>query len=90
MKGFLSFHAMLTPIIIQIIFWIGVAACVIAGVVMIAVGKAQGLLIILLGPIGVRVYCEILIVFFRINDTLMDIKHLLERRPVEQRVSEIT
>jgi len=79
-KEFLSFHTMLTPIIIQIIFWVGVAGCVIAGIIMITVGKAQGLLIILLGPVAVRLYCEILIIFFRINDTLAEIKEVLEER----------
>jgi len=82
-KEFLAFHIMLTPIIIQIIFWFGVAACVIGGIITIAAGKAQGLLIILLGPIGVRLYCEILIIFFRINDNLEEIKESLARRPGE-------
>jgi hypothetical protein len=84
-KEFLSFHSMLTPIIIQIIFWIGVAACIITGVIFIATGYAQGLLIIFLGPVVVRLYCEILIIFFRINDNLEEIKDTLARRAVEQR-----
>lgn len=78
-KEFLSFHTMLTPIIIQILFWVGVAATVIAGVILIAAGKVQGILVIILGPIVVRVYCEILIIFFRINDTLEEIKEILEK-----------
>uniref|UniRef100_A0A7C5ALR1 DUF4282 domain-containing protein n=1 Tax=Desulfobacca acetoxidans TaxID=60893 RepID=A0A7C5ALR1_9BACT len=80
LKEFLSFHTMLTPIIIQILFWVGVAICVIAGIFLIATGKIQGLLIILLGPVVVRGYCEILIIFFRINDTLAEIKELMEDR----------
>jgi hypothetical protein len=28
----------------------------------------------------VRIYCEILIIFFRINETLTEIKHTMERR----------
>lgn len=79
-KEFLSFHTMLTPVIIQILFWVGVAVCVIAGIFLIGAGKIQGLLLILLGPVVVRVYCEILIIFFRIHDTLSDIKDLLEER----------
>jgi hypothetical protein len=38
----------------------------------------KGVLLFLLGPLGVRVCCEILIVFFRINETLMEIKPILE------------
>lgn len=79
LKEFLSFHSMLTPIIIQILFWVGVAATVIVGFILIAAGKVQGILVILFGPIIVRVYCEILIIFFRINDTLEEIKELLEK-----------
>jgi hypothetical protein len=39
----------------------------------------QGVLLLVLGPLGVRVYCEILMVFFRINETLTEIKHAIER-----------
>jgi hypothetical protein len=41
----------------------------------------KGVLLFVLGPLGVRVYCEILIIFFRINETLTEIKHNLDRRP---------
>jgi hypothetical protein len=88
MKDFLAFRTMVTPVIIQIVFWVGVASCVIAGIFLLAAGKVQGLLVILLGPLAVRIYCEILIIFFRINETLSEIKEQLERRTVEQRVQE--
>ena len=81
---------MITPIIIQIIFWILVALVVIAGFFAIAAGMSAygggglailiGFLYIILGPILVRVYCEIAIVFFRMNENLTDIKNALERR----------
>ncbi len=81
---------MITPIIIQIIFWILVALVVIAGFLVIAAGMSAygggglailiGFLYIILGPILVRVYCEIAIVFFRMNENLTDIKNALERR----------
>jgi hypothetical protein len=40
-------------------------------------------LLAILGPLGVRVYCEILIVFFRINETLTEIKHSLDSRQAQ-------
>ena len=55
-----------------------------AGIVYVIVGVSghgggamvlAGLLVILLGPVVVRVYCEILIVIFSINDTLTEIKN---------------
>ncbi|MEW6212472.1 MAG: DUF4282 domain-containing protein [Acidobacteriota bacterium] len=88
---FLTFRKMITPIIIQIIFWIGVALVVILGFLTIAAGASAfrdgglviliGLLYIVLGPIIVRVYCELIIVAFRMNESLSDIKNILERRP---------
>ena len=82
LSEFLAFRKMLTPIIIQIIFWIGVVVCVIGGIVGIVVGAVgdsamnvlTGILTFLLGSLFVRVYCELLIVFFRMNDSLKEIK----------------
>ncbi|MCF6366802.1 MAG: DUF4282 domain-containing protein [Bacteroidales bacterium] len=76
MKDFLFFLKMITPMIIQILFWIGVAGVVIMGLVtMFSGGFLQGLLMIILGPIGVRLWTELLIVVFKINDTLTDIRN---------------
>lgn len=90
MKDFLAFRTMLTPILIQIIFWVGAVICVLLGLMFIVSGATaqygggpnvfKGLLILILGPLAVRIYCEILIVFFRINETLTEIKHVLEER----------
>jgi hypothetical protein len=90
MSDFWSFRTMITPVIIEIIFWIGVIVCLIGGGIMIFsgfsgyhTGQAQtlwtGLGVFFLGPLVVRVYCEILIVFFRINETLTEIKHAVEQ-----------
>ncbi len=80
MGDFLTFRKFITPTVIQIIFWIGVVVCVIGGIAAMAQGQgAMGVLsgigMIILGPIMVRIYCEILIVIFRINDNLIDIRN---------------
>ncbi len=96
MRDFWAFRKMVTPIIIRFIFWVGIIACVIGGFVLISAGihpligmemqmptrkmVLSGVLLLLFGPLAVRVYCEFLIVFFRINETLMEIKHVLERK----------
>ncbi|HEY7544909.1 MAG TPA: DUF4282 domain-containing protein [Blastocatellia bacterium] len=89
-SDFLTFRKMITPIIIQIIFWLGVAGVVITGLLSIVAGLSAynggffifvGFLYMVLGPIVVRIYCELLIVAFRMNETLTDIKNALERRP---------
>ncbi len=85
MGDFLSFRKMITPVIIQIIFWIGVATAIIGGIVVLvaedeAGTRVFGLLYMILGPLYWRVFCEIVILFFRMNETLTDIKNNTERK----------
>lgn len=94
MSDFWAFRTMVTPVIIQVLFWVGVMVCIIAGLVMIVMGiklpgdqmVLKGVLLAILGPLGVRVYCEILIVFFRINETLTEIKHSLDGRQAQAKL----
>jgi preprotein translocase subunit SecY len=81
---------MITPVIIQILFWVGVGAAVIGALVVMAMsfgsyggGAAQflgGLVMLVLGPVMVRIYCELLILFFRMNETLTEIKDGLAKK----------
>ena len=79
MGDFLRFETMITPILIQILFWLAVIVVVIAGIFIIISGSenslAVGLGFIILGPIAARIYSEILMVIFRINDHLRHIDH---------------
>lgn len=71
MGEYLAFRRMITPAFIQIIFWLAVVGIIIAGVVAASNGQAaSGIALIVLGPIGVRIYAELLIVIFRINDNV--------------------
>ncbi|TVR42451.1 MAG: DUF4282 domain-containing protein [Planctomycetota bacterium] len=75
MKEYLNFNKMITPTFIQILFWLGVVACVIAGLVMIVTGyeamqKVAGLLTIVIGPLVVRIYAELMLVIFKIHGNL--------------------
>lgn len=86
MNEFLAFKKMITPVAIQVLFWIGVGVCAIMGITMIAApvpfGRAtavvSGLLVLFVGPVAVRVACELIMVVFGIYDTLKDIKTLGE------------
>lgn len=80
-KDFFSFRRMLTPLIIQILFWIGFIVCVIAGIITLFApnGLVKGLETLILGPLLVRIVCELVILFFRINETLTDIRHALSQ-----------
>jgi hypothetical protein len=85
---FLAFRRMITPVIIQIIFWIGAVLASLAGIFVMIGGiriddlgtTFLGFFSMLLGPIAVRIYCELLIVIFRMNETLTDIRNELKRK----------
>ena len=75
-SNLVTFDKMITPTIIKIIFWIGSVAAILAGLAtMFRGGPAViiGLIWIVLGPLIVRIYCEIVIVIFKINDNLREI-----------------
>jgi hypothetical protein len=100
MVEFLTFKRMVTPILIQIVFWLAVVGIMIAGIVtavggLLQMGRAPtaglgmvvtGIAIFLFGPLVARIYAEILMVIFRINETLTDLSETLskENRGVPQ------
>ena len=77
MNDFLSFRKMITPVFIQVIFWIAVVMCVISALMAMAQGGVAiiaGLLFLIIGPFMARIYCELLIIAFRIYDELVAIR----------------
>jgi len=70
----LFFDKMLTPQIITVVYWLGLAGTVIGGLFTMTQSFLTGLAILVLGSIAVRVYCEIVIVFFKINESLKVIR----------------
>jgi len=96
-KSFLNFERMITPIIIKILFWIGLIASAISGVVIFISllimgisdgsfgaiilgflgGIVAGILSFVLGALVTRIYSELLILIFQINESLTDIKQSL-------------
>ncbi len=94
MKEFITFKRMLTPILIQIVFWLAVIVLVIGGLVTAVIGLTQmggrnmagalgtvvgGIAMMVFGPLVARIYAEILIVIFRINETLTDLTETLTK-----------
>lgn len=80
LKEFLSFERMISPFLIQIFFWVGVLICVVTGIWMIfSISIFQGLWTLVLGPIVLRIICETAMLFFRMFDTLTEIKHSLNK-----------
>jgi hypothetical protein len=76
MGDYLSFRKMITPVFIQVIFWILIAVIVIAGIAQMANDAVGiGLLTLLIGPLVARIYAEILMVIFRINDNVAALRY---------------
>jgi len=46
----------------------------------------QGLLTMIIGPLIVRVYCELLIIFFKINDSLNDLNKKVDNLSAHHRI----
>jgi hypothetical protein len=107
MGDFFAFRRMLAPVLIHLIFWVGVLATLALGVIMIldkmdlvwdhmdktqltdlvkntwnALDKTSklivGLVVLIGGPLTFRLYCELLMLPFRINDTLTDMRNSLK------------
>ncbi|MFN7136657.1 MAG: DUF4282 domain-containing protein [Thermomonas sp.] len=88
MRDYLYFDSMITPKIITFIYWLLLAGAVIAGLVMLSKGFTvmkfsgfAGFGMIVVAPILVvavalvaRIYCEIMIVMFKMNEALQDIR----------------
>jgi hypothetical protein len=94
MKDFMLFRRMVTPYIIMVIFWLAILAMVVSMVIFSITlvasdnndnGASIAYLCIAwpiglpLGILVIRIYCELLILFFRMNETLTDIKNTLAR-----------
>ena len=103
---YLFFRRMITPLIIQFLFWSTTILLVCAGIYQIVDGLipqnraivtssgflgetrttysgdkkidlrevVAGFLTMTMGPVLLRIYCELLILFFRMNETLTDIR----------------
>jgi len=97
MGDILAFRRMITPIIIQIVFWIGIVGILVLGIAAIVDGISNesdvgevivvGVLILILGPIIWRVFCEILILTFRIIETLADLRNIIKENRREDKLS---
>ena len=73
MRDVLFFDSMLTPKIITFVYWLLLFAVLVSGLgaMFTAYGSFwQGLGILVFGSIGVRIWCELLIVLFKIHENL--------------------
>jgi len=83
----LSFDKMITPIVVKVIYYLLLIVVIISAVIsMFRGGFANfigGIIMLIIGPILVRMYCELMILFFRIYDKLKSINEALESQTAE-------
>jgi len=83
MKELFFFDSMLTPKIITVVYWLLLLSVVIGGFSIMFGGYGgfsfgtffSGLLTIVGGAIAVRIWCELMIVLFKMNQALQDIRN---------------
>ena len=74
-RDVLFFDKMIVPKVIQVLYWVLLVGCVIAALgVMFTQSFFAGLVALILGPLFVRIWCELMIVMFKMNEALQSIK----------------
>ncbi len=71
-QDFITFRRFITPQVIPVVFWIGVAIAVISGLIAIVEGALagcggcvfMGIVSLFVGPLFVRILCELVFVLF--------------------------
>jgi len=79
MKNVLYFDKMLTPKIITLVYWVMLFAAIVSGLVTMfsdfsIVNFLLGLVYAAVGAIGARIWCELLIVLFKMNEALQEVR----------------
>jgi hypothetical protein len=83
MKNALFFDNMLTPKIITAVYWLLLAASIIGGIGSMFGGYdgftfwklIMGIVYAVGGAVASRIWCELLIVLFKMNEALQEIRH---------------
>jgi hypothetical protein len=85
----LMFRRMVAPYLIIILFWVMLVGVILGSLGSIGVGLTQGgrgipfvligVVYLVIGPLAVRLWCEVMIVIFRINETLTDIHNEMRK-----------
>ena len=80
MKDVLNFDKMLTPKIITFVYWLFLFAAAIGGIGSMFAGGftfgsfLMGLIYAIGGAIGARIWCELMIVIFKMNEALQELR----------------
>lgn len=84
MRSIFYFESMITPRIITALYWLLLVASIVGGFAvafglgpMTLPGIATGIVVIAAGALAARVGCELLIVLFKINESMETVSHRL-------------
>ena len=81
MKNFLYFRTMITPIIVQVLFWMVALICIVVGAFDFFHGKYRyGIEVIIFGPLIARIGAELIMLFFQMNESLGQIRDRLKEQ----------
>ena len=82
---FLNFKVMISPVVILVLFWLGIVAIVGAAVAEFMLAKIlYGIGILVLGPLAWRIVCEFSMVVFRNHDCLERIAATAETESLQK------
>lgn len=81
LAAFMSFDKMISTKIIKIVYFISLVSVVFTALSLMVFGRQffGGLITLIFGPLFVRIWAEMLIVMFNINDNLAEIKNTLKK-----------
>ncbi|PCE67352.1 MULTISPECIES: DUF4282 domain-containing protein [Salinivibrio] len=90
MKSIFFFNSMLTPKLVTGLYWLLLLIALASGLGTMFGGYggvrleniAIGLFTIVAGAVGARIWCELMIVIFKINENLQSLKEVKERSDV--------
>jgi Domain of unknown function (DUF4282) len=81
MKDFFGFNKLVTPVIVQILFWMGISVW---GYKMVELFKEiklgqtnwmAAVTLIVVWPLTLRLYCEVIMLIFKINENLLKLNN---------------
>ena len=71
---------MITPGILKILSYVGMAVCVVLGVIALTQDVTTGVSLLVLGPIACRIYAELMLVLFEIHAELKKLNHGIRKK----------
>ena len=87
MNDFLSFRAMISPTLVKIGFWLGTISSFVVGALTLSNSGPFGphpmivfLTFFVAYPVGLRVWCEFVLIVFQVHLTLEEIRNNTARR----------